>query len=560
MSVPASAPASREHRALPYTLVAALAVALGLAVRLSYVLPASFPLVDGGLFYAMVGDLQRARYALPWSSSYNGGQIPFTYPPLALYLVAMLQGLTNWDLLQIFRFWPLAVNTLTILAFLRLGEDLLPSKQAALLATLAFSVWPPAFQWLIMGGGVTRAPGLLFAILAVDQAYLLYTRRRARQIWLTALFGALAVLTHPEMAWLAAYSIALLLVTYGRDRQGLLASLAVLAAALAFTAPWWVIMMARYGIPPFAAAITGSEEIWPLYTRLLMLLQSPTGEALFPVLGVLAFLGALVCLRDRQMLLPLWVLATFILQSRGPAVKAAAPLALLAGIGAAQGLFPLLFGEGLAPIQKGDSDARAGNRRRRRAMAIFGCICIWATVAAMVGTGPWLAGLSAGEQEAMRWVASHTPVDRRFLVISGDPWWGTDRSAEWFPVLARRISVGTVQGSEWLGGGEFTRRARADEALRRSLGRGADGLEQWAAETGVAFTDVYIAERSGDSVSLDGVLPLFQDSLRRDPRYAVVYEGPGALILERRGPPAPYAPALGPGMAPGTATGLQPSS
>ena len=35
------------------------------------------------------------------------------------------------------------------------------------MATLAFALIPRSYEWLIMGGGITRAPGMLFALLAL---------------------------------------------------------------------------------------------------------------------------------------------------------------------------------------------------------------------------------------------------------------------------------------------------------------------------------------------------------------------------------------------------------
>jgi hypothetical protein len=66
------------------TVALASAVLLGLLIRLSFVVGTDFPLNDGALFYTMVRDLQQVHYRLPLYTSYNGAQIPFAYPPLAL--------------------------------------------------------------------------------------------------------------------------------------------------------------------------------------------------------------------------------------------------------------------------------------------------------------------------------------------------------------------------------------------------------------------------------------------------------------------------------------------
>ena len=57
----------------------ALVVLVALVVRGNAVLSASFPLNDGGLFAAMVGDLVHSGFALPVTTSYNTAGIPFIY-------------------------------------------------------------------------------------------------------------------------------------------------------------------------------------------------------------------------------------------------------------------------------------------------------------------------------------------------------------------------------------------------------------------------------------------------------------------------------------------------
>src|SRR6476646_7968617 len=96
---------------------------LGLFIRLAHVAAGNdFPLHDGGMFYVMVEDLQKSNYSLPAHTSYNGGQIPFAYPPLGFYAAALLNDLAQISLVDIFRFVPAFVSTLTIPAFYLLAR------------------------------------------------------------------------------------------------------------------------------------------------------------------------------------------------------------------------------------------------------------------------------------------------------------------------------------------------------------------------------------------------------------------------------------------------------
>ncbi|MFL5533059.1 MAG: hypothetical protein ACJ8BC_13910, partial [Gemmatimonadales bacterium] len=99
-------------RDLRYPLALALAVALGVAVRAYHVLSQDFPLNDGGLFFAMVRDLQAAHFHLPAFTSYNGSGIPYAYSPLGFYLAGLLDAWTPLSLIDVFRWLPLVASAL----------------------------------------------------------------------------------------------------------------------------------------------------------------------------------------------------------------------------------------------------------------------------------------------------------------------------------------------------------------------------------------------------------------------------------------------------------------
>ena len=163
-------------------LLVILGILLGVFVRATYTFSADFPLNDGGLFYQMAVDLQRNHYVLPASTPYNFDEIPFAYPPLGFYLAALLDDLTPLSMMDVFRFLPLAVTGLTVLAMYRLAKDVLQSKTAVVVAVFAFALVPRSFIWLLMGGGITRSLGLLFAMLALHQIYLMYHTRERRYV------------------------------------------------------------------------------------------------------------------------------------------------------------------------------------------------------------------------------------------------------------------------------------------------------------------------------------------------------------------------------------------
>jgi len=549
---PAAAEAAgqgRQQGRMPrsVTLAVIAAVGLGLLARAGRVLSDDFPLNDGGLFYAMVRDLQRTHYHLPDVTSYNAAGIPFAYPPLGFYLAGLLDDLTPLDLSTIFRFLPLAATTLTIAALFLLARALLPSLWAAVAATVAFALLPRSFIWLVMGGGITRAPGLLFAVLALWRLHRFYTHRQARDVPLIAFLAGAAVLSHLEAGLFLAASGALLFLVYGRHRRGLLGSLLIAVGAVALAAPWWGTVMAQHGIAPFLAAHdTGPSAFSDRGTAIVVLITlarlgvlGTTGEPLFPVIGAVALLGGLVTLADAvaalasrrrppaTLLLPAWWVATYVIDPRAAETYATVPIALLAGIGSVA-LLSLLA-------------ERVPIARPWPALAGLGLLLGYAALAILLilvrparsGQGSDLVSLSKDERAAMAWVARETPPTSRFLIISGASW-QSDRSSEWFPVLAQRVSVATPQGYEWTSNVAFAQHVALHAEVQQCAGKDAACLEPGVARLAVNYLYVHTG----------AACCAVAQSLAADPRYALVYDRGGTRIFARReGVPAASGPA-----------------
>jgi len=528
-------------------LLLGTAIVLGVLVRLVPALRFDFPLNDGGLFYQMSLELQRAGFAIPDVTNYNGDHIPFAYAPFGFYVAALL-GRTPEGILAAVRWLPVLVSILVLPAFVLLARRLLPNERTVVAATFAFALLPRAFLWLIMGGGLTRSFGMLFTVLALWQVHLLYTTRSWRYAFPTAVLTSLTVLSHIGTAPFLAVSIALMWVAYGRHRQGILASLVVAALTVVLTAPWWGVVVAKHGLAPFLAAqasggsvLSGSEARWAVRLALARLTIGITGEPLFPLIFVSAMLGALVELTRRRWVLATWWLLVVLAELRAPGTYSAIPIAMLAGVAVTEAFVPLLRRRrGSEAGERPRSFTVAGAKVSRWSAGVLATMVAYATFAVMqrspsvVSELPYLASLDARDRAAMRWVSTATPPQSQILVLSGAAW-ANDRVAEWFPVLAQRHSVATVQGSEWLPGGEFARRYAASETLAGCAFRGVACVEQWAASMGKPFTHLYVTKTMGQR-GMPGTdcCTAVITSAQSDPHYRRVYDGPGATIFERR--------------------------
>lgn len=234
---------------------------IGLVIRLVPVLSAAVPLNDGGLFYIMLRDLQANHYLLPAYTTYNAANIPFAYPPLGFYLTGLISDLFCWPLLDAMRFIPVILNVLAIPVFFLFAHELLQSKTQAALATILFSLAPRMFEWRMMGGGITRAPGLIFALLTLYHVYRLYTTSKPKHVLLSIFFGAGVVLTHPEATVQTALAVFVLFIFKGRNRKAFFHSLAVSAGILLLTSAWWGNVIAKHSVDPFAAFVSTRKRL-----------------------------------------------------------------------------------------------------------------------------------------------------------------------------------------------------------------------------------------------------------------------------------------------------------
>jgi hypothetical protein len=530
-----------------HLVLAIIAAVVALYIRLLIMQASDFPVGDGGLSYVMVADLQRAGYQLPISTTYNGNSLPFAYPPLPFYVAGLLSQLTGWSLLAIFRYLPTAVTVVTVLAFFGLSRALLTDGAGPVLAAFAFAVLPETSRWPIMGGGLTRSLGMFFAILALTQTFWLYQAGKRRHFWLALLFSACTMLSHPEMTLFLASSTALLLLSYGRNRTCLRRTLLLAFGTILVTAPWWATVAARHGI---AVLLAATQAGWPLFSGLVrMLIFGATSEPFIPVLGFLAFLGVLACLAARRWLLPAWLFVVFLLDAWLAAWAATVPLALLISLGITDVVYPLLTGQTAAagPVGQLEPELPAGGKGRttsRRLVQAFVpvVLIVYMVISAVFAASSPAAGLSAGERAAMDWIAVNTPVQSTFLVISSDAW-GTDWSSEWFPALAQRVSLATVQDKEWLPGGEFSRSVQRNQALQACATQGVDCLESWIAQTGLAPDLIFVPKRApARTGSPSPVMAALRDDCCRSLRnslganlsYSLVYDDPGAAVFVRR--------------------------
>jgi cbb3-type cytochrome oxidase subunit 3 len=510
-------------------LILAWSLMFGALVRALPVLQSSFPLNDGGLFYTMAQDILNAGYKLPLYTTYNHAGIPFVYPPLGLYLLAFLSRL--FPLLQLVRWLPVVYATLSILAFYSLACTVFKDSLKASFAALAFAMIPSAAGILIQGGGVTRALGYLFCLLALNQALRLFQTAHRKYILTTALFAALVLLSHPSAAFMTALFIGFFWLVYGRSRSGLLSALAVALLVLVLSTPWWLPVYLRHGWQPL---LSGFDSGW--YTALFILpyLRLNTiAEAFATLVMVIAILGGLYSLYRKQYFLPLWFLVSLISQRDG-SVYASIPVSLLFAVALFDLILPAFsHWKDAAPLQPNPGLNLLASSGTRLLVAF---LLIYNLLNAVVADQKVsIARVTAPEQAAMQWMRTNTPANSKVLLLT----FGDSLNLpflEWFPSLTGRVSLTTVQGYEWLPGSSFYNRKDAFQGLQPCLTEDLACVEKWAAGQGLDYDYLLVDHGYVGDQQLDPVKPPLNDwvayQLRQSPQFRPVYSTPLIEIFQ----------------------------
>jgi hypothetical protein len=512
------------------------------AFRLAIPLQSSAPLNDGGLFYSMILDIQENAFVPPLFTAYNAANIPLVYPPLALYLTGLISLLFHLSVFDLVRLLPPIFSALCIPAFYLLARSLLASRSQVALAVVIFAFIPRTFDWLIMGGGITRSPGLLFALLAMHQFLRLFTEKSNRPIPLAILFGTLVIYTHPEAALHTIIAGLVFYLLKDRSLPGLTRGVLVALACALLGAPWWLAALSRHGMAalnaPFMAAAQDSVS---LPYRLLALFQFKfTDEYFISVLAVLGLIGTAVLLVGGEYLLPAWLAASLLVEPRGASLYMMIPHALMASVALESVVLPALrTGRERTP---GSLPTLAANGQwirdllhGRAVKLALGYFLLYILISSMLVTLALLQKytLKPVDLEAFRWVRENSGASSKFVLITGENVL-RDASSEWFPALTGRKSLATIFGYEWVNDGRFAARRAEYDSLQACADQDTACLTSWSRETGQAIDYVYIRKYVEDRP----LVPALAVHLSLSDAYEQVYDSAGVVIFKRR-PQAP---------------------
>lgn len=595
---------------LRFVLPGAFALA---TVILGYLLRHPYPALGGGLFLKMGETIAANGYALPARiPGYTGDGIPYAYPPLAAYLMAVLLD-AGVDPLAIARWLPPALLFATVPCYYLFAEAVLDLRAAsaragasdepagagtgtegsrtatrlqAAIATVVFVTTPAVLQYTLTAGGTIRAGALLVTAAGLCVGVRLFGRREYRlTLPAAALFGV-ALLVHLKYALCFAVSYLFLYVYLDRTARGLLRGLAVAFGGFALAAPWWLRVGTTHGFDVFlrAGGTHGGigTALWPID----LLTPEANPPSLWPALVVVAGLFLLV---RGEYFLPLWTaIVGFVVGNDEHAVligalmvpvllrtavrRSVAPGRRSVGVeargaradgrtdpaGASKSPASRLR-TGLAALRD-----RAGGRGGGRpdggeseGDGGFGAAPTAAVILLLVGYGVGAAAVYAGDTERLPSYIDGDDVEAAEWIRSETP---ADASfvvigdaAEWFPLLADRTSLVAARGSEWDGAVPYERQRQLRADLSECLS--AACVSETLAGAGLSPDYIYLP-RDGYVEPIHRTLAplrwsLLRTDFERSQEYEVVYRNDEVAVVRVDDPPG-----LTPGGA--SATGSTP--
>lgn len=419
-------------------LVLFWAILFGAFVRLYPVWTAGFPVNDGGLFYRMAQDLITAQFHEPLYTTYNQLNIPFAYPPFPIYLAAFLNQVLRIPLLEVVRWLPLLFSILTIPAVFWFTRVLISDENKAAFATLFFAFMPRAFEWLIMGGGLTRAPAALFFILFAGYLIKIFRDHERSYILYAILSGGLILLSHPERSLHSLTTALFVLVYFNRTKRGLIDAGMIAAGVAILSAPWWAVSLVRFGVEPILQAGKAGGDRALFWAPLLLLNFTDETIAITALLGVV---GIMVLLVGKNWFLPLWTLISFITDPRSAPHIVPLQFSILAAIALLDVVLPAIS---LKRTREESLDSKIGKY-------VVTYFLIIGLVNGLLGAFT-LSNiyLTSNEREALKWVSHNVPEKNNFLLYPGESDVALSPLLEWFPALTEQTSISTFQGREWL--------------------------------------------------------------------------------------------------------------
>ncbi|RLM32678.1 glycosyltransferase family 39 protein [Haloarcula sp. Atlit-120R] len=398
-----------------------------------------FPAVRAGLYLQGAEAIAENGFGLPvripnYATSTG---IPFAYPPLGMYIVAVLHMLFPVSYIDLALYWPTVIYVIGVALFYFLAREF-ADPVPAVFAGVLFATAAGPIKYLMTAGGIVRGVGICFFIASAIIGYRYYTAPSRRRLFITAILVALTGLSHPAWAKIAIVThIVFALTGSGSMRARIRRLLTVGAVSFTLVLPWLAAVIGMHGLGPFSEALA----------------RRSTGNSLnlgtVPVtlFGLVVIGGAGVQLNNREYTLPLWLFATW-------KMEMAQYILFAIGIWT---LLPAILRATFRTLQ----DTPMPDVNQQVSLVMTG-ILILTLVHSAAGIGMKNAEtgelVDEGDRTAFQWIRDNTESDATFAAGS--------YASEWLPYMTDRAGVALPFGYEWINGEGVDRRIRLHKQMR----------------------------------------------------------------------------------------------
>lgn len=419
-------------------------------LRFQYFSNTDYPLNDGGLFYQMTRELIDNGFRFPVFTAYNQSQIPFAYPPFGLYLSGGISQLFGQDLMAVFRWLPLIINIIALPFVFLLAEKLLGNFTLGLTAAGLWAFSLPSYEYLIMGGGITRSPGYTASIIGL-YFFVLYLKTENKWYFLVAiLFGGITALSHLEIFSVHLLSVLVLAFIDKKPLRKSITAVFIYALGCAvLLAPYAITVIKNNGLTPFLSA-SGSVNFSPAPAIVRLFLFNFPKEYSLTISAVLGVIGLIIQILRRKPALVIWLGLIILADPSNADRSALLPIILLAAIGFHDAIIPALVW--IRNGSRKNSEEQYHSQPEFSALSIIFLLMyvfLLAYFRFYTQENRWNS-ITTTDIQAFRWIESNTSPEATFLLLPHKYSWQHDGVSEWFPALTQRKSVLTIQGAEWL--------------------------------------------------------------------------------------------------------------
>jgi len=433
-----------------FNVVLISSIILGIFLRLLPHIVMGFssnlPLNNGGLYLFFSEIIAQNNFSYPtYIPFYTENGIPFAYPPLIFYILALIHQIFHIPLLMLFIYIPTIISIVCIFAFYFLVKELFSEKSLILISTIIFALYPPLISYSAQGLFLVHGVGtVLFIIGLILVLRWMKCNDDTLIIFIGILFGLL-LLSSPRCAF--AYALVLLTVAFLNPRKKTLfyaAFIGIIAALI--SAPWWITVIRNHGItvllngfmlkqPTAVSNVFLNIYLYNFYNYQLSLMA-------------LCLLGLFYYIIKKEYFLPVLFLLLVLSGGFGVVTLPLILIMILFSVGMVKVIFPAL-----KYILNADTPTKT-------LLPLFFTILLLILILG----GSYIqnrdffeskySSLKDDEKlnfEAMDWIHQNTENSSSFIVkdvIASEQknqfWIG-----DWFPAITHRKTLNTFYGNEW---------------------------------------------------------------------------------------------------------------